>query len=307
MNQDKKGLVNERPVPDPNEEILFYQTLVGAWPLRPQEVPEFRERLKAYMIKAAREAKLHTSWLHPDEAYEKALTSFVEACLDTSRPNEFLDDFLPFEGRIAYYGALNSLAQVLLKAASPGVPDFYQGTELWDFSLVDPDNRRPVDFSKRTQILSELKRLAAGDLVRLVRELLARWQDGRVKMYLTSRALDFRRAQKSLFQGGAYIPLTVSGEEKEHVVAFARQNGHTWALVAVLRLVTRVCTPGRRCVDRIMGQDSFVTLPARAPAQWVNVLTGETSRALPTSDGQVIHLHDLFRHLPVALLSSVSA
>jgi (1->4)-alpha-D-glucan 1-alpha-D-glucosylmutase len=307
MNQDKKGLVNGRPVPDPNEEILFYQTLVGAWPLRPQEVPQFRERLKAYMIKAAREAKLHTSWLHPDEAYEKTLTSFVEACLDTSRPNEFLDDFLRFQGRIAYYGALNSLAQVLLKVASPGIPDFYQGTELWDFSLVDPDNRRPVDFSNRTQILSKLKRLAAGDLVRLVRELLARWQDGRIKMYLTSRALDFRRAQKSLFQGGAYIPLTVSGEEKEHVVAFARQNGHTWALVAVLRLVTRVCTPGRRCVGRIMGQDSFVTLPARAPAQWVNILTGETSRALPTSDGQVIHLHDLFRHLPVALLSSVSA
>jgi len=306
LNRDRKGLVDGQPVPGPNEEVLVYQTLVGAWPLRPEEVPEFRERLKAYMIKAAREAKVHTSWLHPDEAYEKALTTFVEACLDTSSPNEFLDDFLRFQGRIAYYGALNSLAQVLLKITSPGVPDFYQGTELWDFSLVDPDNRRPVDFSKRTQILSELKRLAAGDLVRLVRGLLARWQDGRVKMYLTSRALDFRRAHARLFEAGSYLPLSASGQTGERVMAFARGLRDDWTLVAVPRLFSGLCAPGRPPIGGRVWKDGVVSLPPEAPDRWLNVFTAESLRTFGGPRSRAMHLCEVFRGFPVALLMSVT-
>lgn len=302
MNRDKKGLVSGRAVPDPNEEVLLYQTLLGAWPLQAEEVPEFRERLKAYMIKAVREAKIHTSWLHPNEAYERALAGFVEACLDTSSPNEFLDDFLPFQGRVAYYGALNSLAQVLLKIASPGVPDFYQNTELWDFSLVDPDNRRPVDFSKRTRLLRELRRDEGGDLLQVVQTLLAHWRDGRIKIHLISRALDFRRAYAKLFQRGAYIPLSVSGERKEHVLAFARQDGDAWALVVVPRLVTKLCAPGRPPLSRRAWKSSAVTLPVKAPNRWVNVLTGEALEASSGPEGQGMKLHDVFRRLPVALL-----
>jgi (1->4)-alpha-D-glucan 1-alpha-D-glucosylmutase len=306
MNRAKKSLVNGRPVPDPGEEVLFYQTLVGAWPLDAEEVPEFRRRLQAYVVKAAREAKVHTSWRHPNEAHEKALTSFVEACLDPSGPNEFLADFLPFQRRIAYYGALNSLAQVLLKITSPGVPDLYRGTELWDLSLVEPDNRRPVDFHKRSQLLGELKRQEAGDPLRLVQELLAGWQDGRIKMYLTWKALAFRKAHPGLFQDGTYLPLRVSGERKEHVVAFARHDRGHWVLVAVPRLVAGLVTSGRLPVGRRTWRDTATALPARAPKRWADILTGETLTASRVADGQVIHLHSIFPHSPFALLAGTS-
>jgi (1->4)-alpha-D-glucan 1-alpha-D-glucosylmutase len=302
MNRDKKRLLNGRAVPDPNEEVLLYQALLGTWPLQAEEVPPLQERIKTYVIKAAREAKVHTSWLHPNEAYEEALASFVEACLNASSSNEFLADFLPFQGRIAYYGALNSLAQVLLKIASPGVPDFYQGTELWDFSLVDPDNRRPVDFSERTELLGKLKRLEADDPVRFVGALLARWRDGRIKLYLISRALEFRRAHERLFQRGAYIPLSVAGEGKEHVVAFARQYGDAWALVVVPRLVTRLCAVGRPPLARRVWKSSAITFPRKAPKRWVNVLTEEVLEASHSSGERTLEVCEVLRRLPVALL-----
>jgi len=305
MNREKKNLVNGRLVPDPNEEGLLYQTLLGAWPLEAEEVPEFRRRLQAYMIKAAREAKVHTSWLHPDEAYEDALMSFVEACLDTSRPNQFLDDFLRLQGSIAYYGALNSLAQALLKITSPGVPDFYQSTELWDFSLVDPDNRRPVDFGKRAQLLEELKRQEAGDLVCLSRELLGCWQDGRVKMHLMSTALDFRRAHARLFEAGDYLPLSTSGQTAEHVVAFARRKGDKWAVVAVPRLIAGLSAPGRPPLGRRVWKDGVLNLPPGAPGLWVNVFTGERLRIFGGPGSRAIYLCDVFRGFPVALLMGV--
>ncbi|UCH86681.1 MAG: malto-oligosyltrehalose synthase [Dehalococcoidia bacterium] len=302
MNQDKKGLVNGQSVPDPNEEVLFYQSLLGAWPLEAAEVLAFQERLKAYMVKAAREAKVHTSWLHPDEAYENALAGFLDTCLDTSSPNDFLDDFLPFQQRVAYYGAVNSLSQVLLKVTSPGIPDFYQGAELWDFSLVDPDNRRPVDFSRRAQMLSELKRLEAGDPAQLVRELLAAWRDGRIKMYVILKALGFRSTHAKLFQEGAYTPLPVSGGRMEHVVAFARREGGNWALVAVPRLATSLCAPNQTPAGRRTWRDTAIALPAKAPRRWVNVLTGESLRTFGSSENGAIHLRDAFRHFPAALL-----
>jgi (1->4)-alpha-D-glucan 1-alpha-D-glucosylmutase len=306
MNREKKSLANGHAVPDSNEEVLFYQTLVGAWPLEAEEVPEFRRRLQAHMIKAAREAKVHTSWLYPDEAYENALASFVDACLDTSRPNQFLDDFLRFQGSIAYYGALNSLTQALLKITSPGVPDLYQGTELWDFSLVDPDNRRAVDYRKRAQLLEELRRPEADGSIRLSRELLASWQDGRIKMYLMWKALEFRRAHQKLFQEGAYIPLSVSGERKEHVVAFARRAGNAWALVAVPRMVTGLRAAGRPPVGRRTWKATAIALPSKAPERWVNVLTRESPRTARAAEGRAMYIHTVFQRFPVALLAGTS-
>jgi (1->4)-alpha-D-glucan 1-alpha-D-glucosylmutase len=306
LNHDKKSLVNGRPVPDPNEEVLLYQTLAGAWPLQAEELPEFRRRLKAYVTKAAREAKTHTNWLHPDEAYERALVGFVDACLDNSSPNEFLDDFLRFQRDIAYYGALNSLAQVLLKIASPGVPDFYQGTELWDFSLVDPDNRRPVDFSARRRLLEELKGREAGDPAGLIRELLASWHDGRVKMYLIWKALSFRTAHASLFQGGAYVRLSASGDRREHVVAFARRKRDDWALVVVPRLVAGLCVPDRPPLGRRTWRDCAIGLPEKASKRWLNILTDETLEASDAHTGEALQIHEAFRRFPVALLLGVS-
>jgi (1->4)-alpha-D-glucan 1-alpha-D-glucosylmutase len=306
LNRGKKGLVNGQSVPDPNDEVLFYQSLLGAWPLQEEKVPEFRQRLKAYMIKATREAKVHTSWLYPDEAYENALASFVDACLDMSRPNDFLDDFLRFQQRVAYYGALNSLAQVLLKITSPGVPDLYQGTELWDFSLVDPDNRRPVDFSKRAQMLSEMKRLQASEPAQLVRELLAAWRDGRIKMHVVSRALGFRRTHADLFEAGDYLPLCASGHKAEHVVAFVRRLRDDWTMVAVPRLVAGLCAPERPPLGQRVWKDGVLNLPPGAPGRWVNVFTGESLRTLGELRSGTIHLCDVFRGFPVALLMGVS-
>jgi len=306
LNRGKKGLVNGQSVPDPNDEVLFYQSLLGAWPLQEEGVPEFRQRLKAYMIKAVREAKVHTSWLYPDEAYENALASFVDACLDTSRPNEFLDDFLGFQQRVAYHGALNSLAQVLLKITSPGIPDLYQGTELWDFSLVDPDNRRPVDFSKRAQMLSGMKRLQASEPPQLVRELLAAWRDGRIKMHVVSRALGFRRAHADLFEAGDYLPLCASGHKAEHVVVFTRRSSDDWILVAVPRLIAGLCAPERPPLGQRVWKDGVVDLPPGAPGRWVNVFTGESLRTFGEPRSGAIHLCDVFRGFPVALLMGVS-
>jgi (1->4)-alpha-D-glucan 1-alpha-D-glucosylmutase len=306
MNREKKELVNGQPVPDPNEEVLLYQSLSGAWPLEPEGVPAFRDRLKAYMIKAAREAKVHTSWLHPNEAYEKALAGFVDACLDTSSANQFLDDFLRFQRGAAYRGALNSLAQIVLKITSPGVPDFYQGAELWDLSLVDPDNRRPVDFSKRAQLLNELRRLETDDPVQLVRELLATWTDGRIKMYLISKALDFRKAHADLFETGDYLPLSASGKRAEHVAAFARRSRDEWALVAVPRLVASLCASGQTPAGRRVWRNTAITLPAKAPRRWVNVFTEEGLRTFDEPRSRAIHLCDVFRGFPVALLMGVS-
>ena len=156
-NQSRKRSVDGMAAPDSNEEHFLYQTLLGAWPLFAEEMPEFKERLTKYIIKAAREAKVHTRWIATNMEYESALAAFVEAVLNEADNNEFLKDFQKFQSRLAYYGALNSLSQVLLKITSPGVPDFFQGTEFWDFSLVDPDNRRPVDFHKRVQLLNEVR------------------------------------------------------------------------------------------------------------------------------------------------------
>ncbi len=214
--------------------------------------------------------------------------------------NEFLRDFLKTQLHLAYAGALNSLSQVLLKIASPGIPDFYQGTELWDFSLVDPDNRRPVDFKKRIGLLENLKKREAGDVDSLIPELLAHWDDGRIKLYVTYKALNFRRQHSDLFLEGEYIPLNGSEESGAHLIAFARNIGDKWAIAAVPRLVARQAAP--RAPGKEMWGESLLDIPAEAPLSWKNILTGETLEVLHTSGPKNLPLHRIFARFPVALL-----
>ncbi len=301
-NRPRKQLVDGRLVPDSNEEIHLYQTLLGAWPLQQSEVAEFKQRVLAYVVKAAREAKNNTSWTCVNEAYEAALTGFVEAILGEDGSRDFLPDFVKFQKRIAFYGMLNALAQVLLKIASPGVPDLYQGTELWDFSLVDPDNRRAVDFTKRRNLLDDLKRREREDTTHLVEELLHKWDDGRVKLYLTYRALCFRQANTELFAQGDYLPVYASGVRAENVVAFARRMGSEWGLVAVPRLSTRLVPVGGLPLGSEVWGSDHLFLPVDAPSRWRNIVTGEAIQCQTATTR--LPLSAVFRMFPVALLSS---
>jgi len=294
-NAAKKRMVNGQPAPDRNDEYMLYQTLIGAWPLDEEEVPGFIERLKGYVQKAAREAKVHTNWLYPNEAYEKAFQAFVDAILEAAEDNVFLKDFLAFQKRIAPAGAVNSLAQTLLKIASPGVPDFYQGTELWDFSLVDPDNRRPVDFARRSALLDELRRREAQDAAALVKDLCANWQDGRIKLYLTYKALNFRRAHAELFQQGEYLGL--SGDS--HTCGFARRLGDEWVIAAVPRNTARLAPSRKRLLQPNIWGNAALELPEDAPRRWHDVLTGAEIRVR----GNALKLAEAFASFPVALLA----
>lgn len=302
-NRAKKRRVNGKSVPNLNEELLLYQALIGGWPLLKAEVPAFKERLKAYVIKAAKEAKIHTSWIDPNPDYEHALGAFVDAIFKPSNQNKFLTDFLKFQRRIAFYGAFNALGQVLLKIGAPGVPDFYQGTELWDFSFVDPDNRRPVDFKKRVRLLEDITRRETEGLLPFVSELLGRWEDGRIKLFITAKALECRRKQSTLFLEGDYVPLYASGRRKEHVCAFARRHERSWVVVVVPRLVTRLVTPGKFPLGPNAWGTGRLILPREAPGRWQNVLTGETVRVTSAFRRKFLPLKTVFQRAPVALLS----
>ncbi|MGH7829879.1 MAG: malto-oligosyltrehalose synthase, partial [Candidatus Binatia bacterium] len=307
LNAAKKSEVEGALAPDRNEEYLLYQTLVGAWPVPspgPEELNDFRERITAYMQKAIKEAKVHTSWVNPNEPYDQAVTNFVRDVLDPGAENEFLRDFARFHARIAYPGMLNSLSQTLLKITSPGVPDFYQGTELWDFSLVDPDNRRPVDFEERRRLLEKLQRAEAEDPVALVNDLLAHWQDGRVKLYLIYKSLNFRRSQKLLLQEGEYIPLYASGKGKENLCAFARRRGGAWIVTVAPRLITRLVGPESPPLGKEIWGDGALALPQEAPALWSNVLTGKNLQTSGSERKKFLDLGSVFQDFPLALLTS---
>jgi len=289
-NALKKPVMAGRPVPEGNTELLIYQTLVGAWPLGPLEEADFGKRIKEYLVKAAREGKTYTSWLNPDEEYEQALCTFTERILEDTRDNRFRQELQLLAEPVAYYGALNSLAQVVLKAMCPGVPDFYQGTELWDLSLVDPDNRRPVDFERRIALLKELQQRETSPA--LAQEMLEAWGDGRIKLYVTWKVLNLRRVQAELFASGTYIPLKAVGPTQEHVCALARRSGENWVVAAIPRLPVRLTTGGSSValpeakppVGESVWTNTVLVLPAVAPTRWRNILTGEVINVEPAED-----------------------
>ena len=304
-NKSKKRLVKNRPVPDPNEEVLLYQTMLGAWPFRDRDRADFRKRLQHYMVKATREAMVNTKWTRPNVRHERALLHFIRGITRESEDNRFLRDFLQVRGEVAFYGALNSLAQLLLKITSPGVPDFYQGSELWDLRLVDPDNRGPVDFRRRASLLAELAQQEQQNRSHLLHNLLDRWQDGRIKLFVTSRALTFRRVHIDLYLAGSYLPLQAIGSKQENVFAFVRRLKRAWAVTAVPRLVTRLVPPGRYPTGENVWADNALPLPNKAPSEWLNVLTGEKLRSRAADQGNLLPLGGVFATLPIALLRSL--
>ncbi len=314
LTKKHKIEVEGQPAPDRNEEYLLYQTLIGAWPFGPLDDTQYRtfcDRIQAYMTKALKEAKLHTSWVNPNHAYDEAVHECIEAILNRAGPNPFLEDFLPFQEKIANAGMCNALSQVVLKIAAPGIPDFYQGTELWDFSLVDPDNRRPVDYAVRTSLLADLQHTcqkAGPDRRSLLRELLETRTDGRIKLYVTTTALAYRRTQAPLFLDGEYIPLTSQGSKKDHLCAFARIHQDHAVVVVVPRLVTGLIPDGKTFpLGPGVWEDTRVTVPSWKPAsRYYNIFTGEILSSTEADGGQVLPLAHTLSECPVALLERMT-
>jgi (1->4)-alpha-D-glucan 1-alpha-D-glucosylmutase len=293
LNSAARTSAGGRTSPDRNEEYHIYQTLLGMWPLTTEEEQAVIERMTRYLEKAAREAKVYSSWLSPDEEHEQALAQFVTTIL--SEPvAEFRSSFEKLRKTVAWFGFINSLSQVVLKVASPGVPDFYQGMESWDFSLVDPDNRHEVDFDRHRDVLREV---ASGeDRASLIQDMLESWPDGRVKVFTTHASLALRRKARRVFESRDYLGLPASGEKGRNVIAFARREESEWVVAAVPRLVTEIVREGTLPCGELWG-DAVIELPDDAPSRWRNVFTGESIEIR-----RAIEVSSLFSSFPVALL-----
>jgi (1->4)-alpha-D-glucan 1-alpha-D-glucosylmutase len=304
LNRKKKIIIEGQAIPDRNEEYYLYQTLIGAWPFNIENDSAYRifvKRIQDHMIKAVREAKVNTSWINPHSEYEEAVIKFTEKILSNYAGNQFLSEFNKFQKKIAHYGLHNSLSQTLLKITSPGVPDFYQGTELWDFSLVDPDNRKSVDYSLRRWLFFEMKDKIDKDLNNLIEELLSTKEDGRVKMFLTYRALAERQKHKELFVHGNYFPLETEGKFSENIVAFAREYQNSVAVTVVPRLLTQVIKEDENPLGGDVWLDTHVILPDNSPQEWLNVITFKKIKLNKRAP-----VGEALKHFSVALLVSAT-
>ncbi|HTZ89665.1 MAG TPA: malto-oligosyltrehalose synthase [Alloacidobacterium sp.] len=308
INRNRKlTLPDGRVVPDDNEEYFLYQTIVGAWPLHLKTGEERKEwvgRIQQYMQKAVHEAKVNLSWLNPNPEYVSHMDAFIASILaprHRAKANLFWDSLQKFLPTVMYFGAMNSIVQTLLKFTCPGIPDVYQGQEMWDFSLVDPDNRRPVDFDLRWKAAAELcARSKADDLRDVCRDILGNYRDGRLKLWVTMRALNCRRQHRRLFQTGDYTPLSVGSGREEHVIAFAREHKNDTAIVAVPRLsLTLMKGKEEPPIGEVWGDSELALPPNLAGKTWSNVFTGERLVA-----GDTILCREVFRTFPVALLTA---
>ena len=305
INRNRKvRLPDGRIVPDNNEEYLLYQTLTGVWPLElhgEDRSPEFLQRIQRYMEKAIHEAKVNLSWLNPNPDYVAGMNAFIEKLLLplNGKPNFFLDSLQKLLPPVMYFGCLNSLSQTLLKLTCPGVPDIYQGQEMWDFSLVDPDNRRPVNFERRSRASEELAARAETEPLRQIcEELLRNYRDGRMKLWVTMQTLNCRRQHARLFQAGEYVPLNVTRGREDHVVAFARRHASELAVVAAPRLSYTLMKGKEEPPMGAVWGDSELQLPEHvAGANLQNILTGEALFA-----GRSVLCREVFASFPVALL-----
>lgn len=298
INRRKKKSMKGVTVPTRNDEYFLYQTLVGTLPFFEEEIEGFKVRLKEYVIKAVREAKVHTAWLKPDTDYEENYISFIEKILVRSDTNQFLKEFRLFQKMISFYGILNSLSQTIIKIMSPGFPDFYPGSEFWDLSMVDPDNRRPVDFDKRIWLFREIKSREAGEPSLLIDELKATREDGRIKMFLIYKALDARIRYRKVIETGNYIPLETAGEYKDHIIAFAWEHRPVWIITIAPRLLTSIVQEGVYPLGRDIWGDTHIILPEDAPATFKEEITGMVSEC-----GKLIFIGDLLKLFPCALLT----
>ena len=311
-NAPLRRQVGRRWAPDVNTEYLLYQTMVGIWPTPPEGAPpvpdaaaleELRSRLRAYMEKAVREGKSRSGWVDQEPEFEAALADYVDALLDADRSSPFLAELGEFAGRIARAGYWNGLSRTLLHLAVPGVPDLYQGTELWDFTLVDPDNRRPVDFRLRTRELEALTAAVRGGSMAarrdLLRDLVAHPEDGRVKLFLVHRLLQARLQHERLFAAGGYEPLRAEGAAARHVLAFARRApaGEGIAVAVASRWMLTLAGGAVPVGARAWGETTLPVPDAPAGAAWRCALTGREVAA-----GNRLALAEVLEDAPVALL-----
>jgi len=307
LRQEVDGLL----VPTPNDEYFIYQTLLGIWPpgqADSNEMARFGARLREYLVKAVREAKVYTSWINPNAAYEDAIVAFADALVNAPAQSAFMASFLPFQRRIARLGMFNSLSQTLIKLTVPGVPDIYQGCELWDFSVVDPDNRRPVDFGRRQAMLDSLLALAAQPPQQRsagVRALCDTLEDGLTKLLVTRSALALRQRWPEVFQQGKYLPLTVRGEQAAHLCAYARTAGGRIVITLAPRYFARLLGEGNTLpLGKGVWGDTVVDLPLhRRDMQYTCAFTGNA--LLPQqrqSDGSLLVAHVL-ADFPLGLIA----
>ena len=304
MNRGRKRTVDRAPAPSRNDEYLLYQTLLGTFPAEKLDsagLAAYRERMEGYMVKAIREAKERSSWISVSEPYEAAATEFVRQLLADREGNLFLDDLATQVRSIAWFGMLNSISLTLIKLASPGVPDIYQGTEIWDFSLVDPDNRRPVDYAYRRSLLERLTALSGSPrMAAAAREMAAAPDDGRAKLWVFWRALGLRRDHSAAFERGDYTPLAANGSRAEHVVAFARRHEDIGIIAIAGRLWASLGVEARMppLGATVWGDTAIDVHLLPVDIEPVNVLTGER---LAVRGGRIM-VADAFANFPGALL-----
>ena len=297
LNSSKKVNFVNRMVPSTNDEYFLYQTLLGSFPFEGIENTDYVDRLKDYVIKAVREAKVYTAWLRPDNDYEAGFMTFVDSVLEPSEQNQFLKKFIPFWKKVANYGIFNSLSQTLLKITAPGVPDIYQGTEFWDLSHVDPDNRRPVDFARRIEVLQEIKQQAETDILQLVEDLIETREDARIKLFLTARVLDARKKYLEVFKSGDYQPLQVAGTFKDNVVAFARSFEDTTVIVIAPRFLAGIVKPEEMPLGKEVWKDTNLELSEEMPSVWKDAITNQAVESNGT-----LAIGEALSYFPAALL-----
>lgn len=296
MNKHHKGSIGSVKVPEKNDEYFIYQNLLGGYPFYDDQLDSFKQRMKDYIVKAIREAKIHTAWIKPDDEYEQGCIDFIDAILDTSSDNEFPADFEPFQRQIAWFGMLNSLSQVILKNTLPGVPDLYQGSELWDFSFVDPDNRRPVDFEHRKHLLEKI-RSRLNDKPSLIKELFDSFRDGAIKLFLIHQLLHARADHSEIFENGAYIPLETKGKWRDHVIAFARKVNGSCAVVVVPRLFSALIDENKLPLGTDVWQNTTIDLSDIEADTLTESITGNSF-----GWNKSMQVGDLFAVFPGAVL-----
>lgn len=297
QNARHKEEVGGSAVPDRNEEYFLYETLLGVWPLDSAGCAGLLKRVQDHIIKATREAMVHTRWTRPNQAHEDALLRFVAKILSSQDNREFLEDFRQFQKKVAYFGMVNGLSQTLLKITAPGVPDFYQGSELWDLRLVDPDNRGPIDFDKRSAALQSIANIDGADSGPALHALVEHWHDGCIKLYLIRNALSYRRDHAELFRDGEFVPLQTAGANANNVTAFLRKHEKSWMLAAMPRWLSQV--PAKTKGD-FEWADTSITLPADSPAEWNNILARANMKSRNDAGEQRLMVDDLFHEFPVA-------
>lgn len=309
-NRRLKQTVDGMLVPTPNDEYFIYQTLLGIWPLA---LPDARQiesvgvRLAEYFIKAMREAKVYTSWVNPNTTYEDALLAFVDALIHAPRESAFLSDFIPFHRRIARFGMFNSLSQTLIKFTVPGVPDIYQGCELWDFSLVDPDNRRPVDFDHRRILLDSLQTLTSLTLQQRragIRALCNTLEDGQAKLLIVRSALTLRERWPEVFQQGRYVPLSVKGEHAAHVCAYARILGKRFVITVAPRFFASLLDETDNLpLGKIVWGGTTVDIPFHElDTQYNCIFTGNLLKPYQQPSGWCLSIAQMLAEFPVGLI-----